>query len=57
MLHRTARLTPFGRRLLVERVLVEGRSPAIAAETLGVSRATANVGATRRWQPKPLRPS
>jgi transposase len=41
MLHRTARLTPFGRRLLVDRVLVEGWSPAIAAETLGVSRATA----------------
>lgn len=41
MLHRTARLTPFGRRLLVERILVEGWSPAIAAETLGVSRATA----------------
>ncbi len=41
MLHRTAKLTPFGRRLLVERILVEGWSPAIAAETLGVSRATA----------------
>ena len=41
MLHRTARLTPFGRRLLVERILVEGWSPAMAAETLGVSRATA----------------
>ena len=41
MLHRTAKLTPFGRRLLVERVVVEGWSAAIAAETLGVSRATA----------------
>jgi transposase InsO family protein len=41
VLHRTAKLTPFGRRLLVERILVEGWSPAIAAETLGVSRATA----------------
>jgi len=41
MLHRSARLTPFGRRLLVERILVEGWSPAVAAETLGVSRATA----------------
>jgi len=41
MLHRTAKLTPFGRRLLVERVVVRGWSPAIAAETLGVSRATA----------------
>jgi len=33
MLHRTAKLTPFGRRLLVEWILVEGRAPAIAAET------------------------
>ena len=41
MLHRTARLTPFGRRLLVERIVIEGWSPAAAAETLGVSRATA----------------
>jgi transposase InsO family protein len=41
MLHRTAKLTPFGRRLLVERVLIEGWSAAITAETLGVSRATA----------------
>ena len=41
MLHRTAKLTPFGRRLLVKRILVEGWAPAIAAETLGVSRATA----------------
>jgi len=41
MLHRTARLTPFGRQLLVERVLIEGWPPATAAEMLGVSRATA----------------
>ena len=41
MLHRTAKLTPFGRRLLVERILVEGWSPATTAEMLGVSRATA----------------
>ena len=41
MLHRTARLTPFGRRLLVDRILIEGWAPAIAAETVGVSRATA----------------
>jgi transposase InsO family protein len=41
MLHRTARLTPFGRQLLVERILVEGWPPATAAEMLGVSRATA----------------
>ena len=41
MLHRTARLTPFGRRLLVDRILVEGWPAATAAEMLGVSRATA----------------
>lgn len=41
MLHRTARLTPYGRQLLVERILIEGWPPATAAETLGVSRATA----------------
>jgi transposase InsO family protein len=41
MLHRTAKLTPFGRRLLVERVLIEGWPAATAAEVLGVSRATA----------------
>jgi transposase InsO family protein len=41
MLHRTAKLTPFGRQLLVQRVLIEGWPPATAAEMLGVSRATA----------------
>jgi len=41
MLHRTAKLTPFGRRLLVDRVLIEGWPAAMAAEMLGVSRATA----------------
>ena len=41
MLHRRAKLTPFGRRLLVDRVLIEGWSAATAAEMLGVSRATA----------------
>ena len=41
MLHRRAKLTPFGRGLLVERILFEGWLPATAAETLGVSRATA----------------
>ena len=41
MLHRTAKLTPFGRRLLVDRVLIQGWPAATAAETLGVSRATA----------------
>lgn len=42
MLHRTAKLTPFGRRLLVDRVLIEGCSAATVAEQLGVSRATAH---------------
>ena len=41
MLHRTATLTPFGRKLLVDRILSEGWPPATAAEMLGVSRATA----------------
>ena len=41
MLHRTAKLTPSGRRLLVQRILIEGWPPATAAEMLGVSRATA----------------
>ena len=41
MLHRTAKLTPFGRRLLVDRVLIDGWPAATAAEMLGVSRATA----------------
>jgi transposase InsO family protein len=41
MLHRTAKLTPSGRRLLVDRVLIEGWPAATAAEMVGVSRATA----------------
>ena len=41
MLHRTAKLTPAGRRLLVDRVLIEGWPPTTAAEMVGVSRATA----------------
>jgi len=41
MLHRTARLTPDGRQLLVERILIEGWPAATAADMLGVSRATA----------------
>ena len=41
MLHRTAKLTPFGRRLLVNRIVLEGWPAATAAEQLGVSRATA----------------
>jgi transposase InsO family protein len=41
MHHRRARLTPFGRQLLVDRILIEGWPAATAAEMLGVSRATA----------------
>jgi transposase InsO family protein len=40
--HRRARLTPFGRLLLVSRILEEGWSVPAAAESLGVSRATAH---------------
>ncbi len=40
MAHRTARLNPFGRRLLIDRVLIEGWSVATASEAQGVSRAT-----------------
>jgi transposase InsO family protein len=41
MAHPRAKLTPFGRRLLVERVTVLGWRVSAAAESLGVSRATA----------------
>ena len=40
--HRRARLTPFGRYLLVTRILQDGWSVSAAAESLGVSRATAH---------------
>jgi transposase InsO family protein len=40
--HRRARLTPFGRLLLVSRILEGGWSVPAAAESLGVSRATAH---------------
>lgn len=40
--HRRARLTPFGRLLLVNRVLDDGWSVSAAAESMGVSRATAH---------------
>jgi transposase-like protein len=40
--HRRARLTPFGRLLLVTRVIEEGWSVAAAAESMGISRATAH---------------
>ncbi len=36
-----ARLTPYGRRLLVDRIMVQGWSAAQAAEAMGVSRQTA----------------
>ena len=40
MAHRTARLNPFGRQLLVTRVLVEGWTVSTAARAQGISRAT-----------------
>jgi transposase InsO family protein len=40
--HRRAKLTPFGRLLLVTRIEEAGWSVAVAAESLGVSRATAH---------------
>jgi transposase InsO family protein len=40
--HRRARLTPFGRLLLVNRVIEEGWSVAATAESMGISRATAH---------------
>ena len=40
MAHRTARLNPFGRQLLIDRVLGEGWTVATAAEAQGISRAT-----------------
>lgn len=42
MAHRRARLTPFGRLLIVSRVLEDGWTVAAAAESMGVSRATAH---------------
>lgn len=41
MVHGNARLTPQGRRILVDRIVVEGWSVAVAAESMGVSRETA----------------
>ena len=61
MSHRNARLTPFGRELLVRRVLQDGWPVPAAAESLGVSRATAYkwLGRYRREGPAGLtdRPS
>jgi hypothetical protein len=42
MAHRNARLTEFGRLLLVQRITELGWPAALAAESLGVSRATAD---------------
>ena len=49
MVHRNARLTPAGRRILVERIEVEGWPVAVAAESMGVSRETAYRW-LRRWR-------
>lgn len=49
MAHTTARLTPFGRRLLVDRIEVQGWPVAHAAESMGVSRQTAYKW-LRRWR-------
>ncbi|MFE2268540.1 IS481 family transposase [Streptomyces lavendulae] len=48
MSHRNARLTVFGRRLLIERV-VSGRPVAHVAAEMGISRATAHKW-VRRWR-------
>ncbi|MEU1226501.1 leucine zipper domain-containing protein, partial [Streptomyces sp. NPDC005828] len=48
MAHRNARLTVFGRRLLVERVC-SGRPVAHVAAEMGISRATAHKW-LRRWR-------
>jgi transposase len=39
-----SQLSPYGRWLLVQRVLVDGWPPSVAAESMGVSRAT-----TYKW--------
>lgn len=49
MSHRNARLTPAGRRILVDRIEVEGWPVAVAAESMGVSRETAYRW-LRRWR-------
>ena len=56
MAHANARLTEFGRLLLVQRVTELGWRPAQAAESLGVSRATAYkwLGRYRRFGPTGL---
>lgn len=47
--HANSRLTPFGRKLLVDRIRVGGWSVAAAAEAVGVSRQTAYKW-LRRWE-------
>jgi transposase InsO family protein len=47
--HARAALTPLGRALLVDRVIVQGWSVAAAAESMGISRATAHKW-LRRWR-------
>ena len=49
MFHRNARLTLYGRRLLIERVVVQGRPVAHVVKELGCSRATGYKWLTR-WR-------
>lgn len=51
--HRRARLTPYGRQLLVKRILEDGWSVTTAAEAAGVSRATAYKWLARYRQDGP----
>ena len=53
MAHANARLTHFGRLLLVQRITELGWPPAQAAEALGVSRATASKWLARYRQHGP----
>jgi transposase len=53
MAHANARLTEFGRLLLVQRITELGWAPAVAAESLGVSRATADKWLARYRQHGP----
>lgn len=49
MVHRNALLTPMGRRILVDRIEIDGWPVAVAAESMGVSRETAYRW-LRRWR-------
>jgi transposase InsO family protein len=51
--HRRAKLTPYGRLLLVNRIVEQGWRPAVAAESVGVSRACAYKW-LRRWREEGL---